>query len=177
MAIIIKIKDLDPVERILLKAKKTIDGNIIISDHPEIDILILPAQKKVVTLAKEELDDEVYETQQRFFRFLVTRGVVIYDSVQAGNLFMSLEAKIPDAKEGDKIQYLLYSISEFMEKDLPYYEDKKEFERELEKSLLEPEPDEYTDYETAIKTHRDRKGTLRPQMRPYGISTIYKTLE
>ena len=70
MAIIIKIKDLDPVERILLKAKKTIDGNIIISDHPEIDILILPAQKKVVTLAKEELDDEVYETQQRFFRFL-----------------------------------------------------------------------------------------------------------
>jgi hypothetical protein len=107
MAIIIKIKDLDPI-----------DGNIIISDHPEIDILILPAQKKVVTLAKEELDDEVYETQQRFFRFLVTRGVVIYDSVQAGNLFMSLEAKIPDAKEGDKIQYLLYSISEFMEKDL-----------------------------------------------------------
>ena len=177
MAIIIKIKELVPVERVLLKAKKTIDGNIIVSDHPEVDIMILPAQKKIVALSKEELDDEVYETQDRLFKFLILKGVVEYDSVQAGNLFMSVEAKIPDAKEGDKIQYLLYSISEFMEKDLPYYEDKKEFEREMERSLLEPEPDEFTDHETAIKTHRDRKGTLRPQMRPYGISTIYRTLE
>ena len=177
MAISIKIKDLDPVERILLKARKTIDGNIIVSDHPEVDVLILPAQKKIVTLAKEELDDEMYETQNRFFKFLVSRGVVVYDSVQAGNLFMSLEATIPDAKEGDNIQYLLYSISEFMDKDLPYYQDKKEFEREMERALMEPEPDEFTDYETAMKTHKDRKGSLRPQMRPYGISTIYRVLE
>ena len=177
MAIIIKIKDMDPVERILLKAKKTIDGNIIVADHPEIDIVILSSQKKIVALAKEELDDEIYETQERLFKFLTLKGVIEYDSIQAGNLFMSLEAKIPDAKEGDKIQYVLYSISEFMEKDLPYYTDKKEFEQEMERSLLEPEPDEFTDYETAIATHRTRKGTLRPQMRPYGISTVYRTLE
>jgi len=177
MAIIIKIKDLSAIERVLLKARKTIDGNIIVADHPEIDIMILPAQNKIVAIAKEQLDDEVYETQERLFRFLVSRGVIEYDSIQAGNLFMSLEAKIPKAKEGDKVQYLLYSISEFMEKDLPFYQDQKEFEKEMEKSLLEPEPDEYTDYETATATHKDRKGTLRPQMRPYGISTIYRALE
>ena len=177
MAIIIKIKDLSSIERVLLKARKTIDGNIIIADHPEIDIMILPSQKKIVAMAKEELDDEIHETEERFFRFLSSRGVIAYDSIQAGNLFMSLEAKFPKAKEGDEIQYLLYSIHEFMEKDLPFYQDKKEFEQEKEKQLLEPEPDEWTDYETAMATHRDRKGTLRPQMAPYGISTIYRALE
>jgi len=177
MAIIIKIKDLNPVERILLKAKKTIDGNIIVADHPEIDIMILPAQNKIVALPKEQLDDEIYETQERLLRFLVSKGVIEYDSIQAGNLFMSLEAKIPKAKQGDKVQYLLYSISEFMEKDLPFYQDQKEYEKEMEKNLLQPEPDEFTDYETAVATHKDRKGSLRPQMRPYGISTIYRTLE
>jgi hypothetical protein len=41
-----------PVERILLKAKKTIDGNIIISDHPDMNILILADKSKVVCLPK-----------------------------------------------------------------------------------------------------------------------------
>ena len=35
MAIIIKIKSEPEVEKILLKARKSIDGNIIVSDHPD----------------------------------------------------------------------------------------------------------------------------------------------
>ena len=44
MALVIKIKSESgqEVEKILLKAKKTIDGNIIISDHPELDIIVFP---------------------------------------------------------------------------------------------------------------------------------------
>ena len=53
------------VEKILLKARKTIDGNIIVSDHPEIDIIIFTANNKVVAMPKEELDDEIYDTQNR----------------------------------------------------------------------------------------------------------------
>ena len=59
----------EPVERILLKAKKTIDGNIIISDHPEMTILILSDKSKIVSLPKEELDDELYDSQKRLFDF------------------------------------------------------------------------------------------------------------
>ena len=64
------------IEKIFLKARKTIDGNIIISDHPELDIMILASKSKLVALPKEELDDEVYESQQRLFKHLVMKGVV-----------------------------------------------------------------------------------------------------
>ena len=48
MPIIIKIKEQPSIEKIYLKAKKTIDGNIIVVDHPEIDIVLAPKTKKVL---------------------------------------------------------------------------------------------------------------------------------
>ena len=84
-----------------------------------------------------------------------------------------MEAKISEMKEGDNIQYLLYSISVFLEEDLPYYSEKEDFEKEMEDSLLDPEEDEYTELNPE-RYHRQVKGTLRPNMRPYGISTIYR---
>ena len=174
MAINIKvIVDGKQIERIFLKARKTIDGNIIVSDHPEMDIFIYPGKSKVVCMPKEELDDELYDAQNRFLKFLSRRGVVDPESIQAGNLFMTMEAAIVDADIGDKIQYLLYVISDFVEEDLPYYEDQKEFEKEVEASLLEPEPDEYTEFNPE-KYHRSRKGSLPPKWAHWGIHSIYR---
>jgi hypothetical protein len=97
-----------PIEKVLLNARKTIDGNIIISDHPDMNILVIPSKSKIVSMPKEELDDELYDTQKRLFDFLFKKGVIEYDSVQAGNLFMTKEATIPEMEnEGDKIQYCL----------------------------------------------------------------------
>ena len=56
------------------------------------------------------------------------------------------KAKYQVKEKGDKIQYVLYAISNFLELDLPFYQDQKDFEKEME-SLLEPEPDEYTEYD------------------------------
>jgi hypothetical protein len=173
MPIVIKIIEEPSIEKIKLKAKKTIDGNIIIVDHPELDIMILPAQKKIVALPKEELDDEIYETQARLFKFLNLNGVINYDTVQAGNLFMSMEASYPDPKEGDAVQYCLYAISKYFDEDLPFYKDQKEFEKEVERNLLEPEVDEYTEFDPA-RYHSDRKGSMRPNGPAYGISSIYR---
>ena len=61
------------IEKILLNARKTIDGNIIVHDHPEVDIFVLTAKSKVVCLPKEQLDDEVYDTQNRLFKFLTKK--------------------------------------------------------------------------------------------------------
>tara|TARA_R100000008_G_scaffold80495_1_gene62965 strand:- start:4981 stop:5508 length:528 start_codon:yes stop_codon:yes gene_type:complete len=174
MAIVIKLKSGSGIklEKILLKAKKTIDGNIIVSDHPELDIMILTGQKKIVTLPKEELDDEVYDSQNRMFKFLMRRGVIKYDSVQGGNLFMSMEAAIPDADDGDKIQYLLYSIADFIEKEMPFYRNQEQFEKEMEEQLLEPEVDEYTEFDPRM--HSQRKGSLPPRFTQWGINSIYR---
>ena len=71
MALTLKIKINDkPIEKILLKARKTIDGNIIVCDHPDINIMILPAKNKIVSLPKDELDDELYDTQKRLFDYI-----------------------------------------------------------------------------------------------------------
>ena len=160
------------IEKILLKARKTIDGNIIVSDHPDMDIVIYMKNNKLVSMPKEELDDEVYDSQNRLFKYLSRQGVVDANSIQAGNLFMSMEASIPEATKGDKIQYVLYAISNFIEDELPYYKDMEKFEKQTEESLLEPETDEYTEFDTDL--HADTKGSLPPKMIRYGIHSIYR---
>tara|TARA_Y100000034_G_C6799981_1_gene358832 strand:+ start:35 stop:556 length:522 start_codon:yes stop_codon:yes gene_type:complete len=172
MALKIKIKiSGKEIEKILLNARKTIDGKIIISDHPEMDILVLT--NKIISLPKEELDDEVFDSQHRFFNFLIKKGIIDHDSVQAGNLFMSMEANILQADEGDKIQYVLYAISNFIDEELPFYKDQKVFEKEMEDQLLQPEVDEYTEHDPE-KYHATRKGSLPPRFARWGINTIYR---
>ena len=161
------------IEKILLKAKKTIDGNIIVSDHPEIDLIIMPKKSKIVMMPKDEMDDEIHDTQRRLIKILASRGVVDIETVQAGNLFMSMEATIPEATEGDKIQYLLYVLADFMEDEIPFYINQKEYEKEMEKSLLEPEPDEYTEFDPE-KYHDEKKGSMMQHIKQYGIGAIYR---
>lgn len=174
MSLQLKIKiGAEEVEKILLKAKKTIDGNIIVSDHPDMTILIIPAKSKIVSLPKKQLDDELHDSQKRLFDTLVDKGVVDFSTVQDGNLFMSREATIPEVVgEGDKVQYCLYAVSKFIEEEAPFYKNMKEFEKEMEKNLLEPEPDEYTEFDPSL--HHKVKGTLPPRFVKYGIHSIYR---
>jgi hypothetical protein len=161
------------IEKILLNARKTIDGNIIVSDHPDINIFVMPAKSKIVSLPKNELDDEVHDSQKRLFDFLTNNGVIDHSTVQAGNLFMSMEAKIPEATgPGDKIQYSLYALSNFIDGEMPFYKNQKEFEKEMEENLLDPEPDEYTEFDASRHDHT--KGTMPPRMVKYGIHSIYR---
>ena len=137
------------------------------------NILVLPAKNKIVSLPKEELDDELYDSQKRLFDHLVISGVVDFSTVRAGNIFMSREAMIPDAVgNGDKIQYCLYAISNFIDKEMPFYKNMKEFEKEVEDNLLDPEVDEYTEFDP--RRHADVKGTLPPKMVKHGIHSIYR---
>ena len=76
------------------------------------------------------------------------------------------------AGPGDPIQYALYTISKFIDKEEPFYQNMKQYEKEMEKNLLEPEIDEYTEFDAA--RHSDQKGSLPPKMVKYGISSIYR---
>ena len=161
------------IKKVSLKAQRSIDGNIIIRDHPEILVFIMPKASKVVAVAKDELDEELHDTQERLFKHLVQDGVISYDSVQAGNIFMSMEGKIPEpTTEGSKIEYVLYSLSKFFKKEMPFYADQKDFEKEEAERLLEPEPDEFTEFDP--NRHEENKGSLAPNMISTGISTIYR---
>ena len=49
----------------------------------------------------------------------------------------------------------------------------KEFEKEMESQLLQPEPDEFTEF-YPDKYHSDVKGSLPPRFARWGISNIYR---
>ena len=65
-----------PQATIELKARRTLDGNILIIDHEEIDVVLYPENKKSLVLAKNEYHHNVYEAQERFFKFLWKSGIV-----------------------------------------------------------------------------------------------------
>jgi len=68
-----------------LKAKKTLDGNIIIFDHADIDIVLMPEQKKIVTFKKDNVTGDIsYGAADRMFKYLASRGIINPENVQGG---------------------------------------------------------------------------------------------
>ena len=49
----------------------------------------MPLKRKIVTFAKSEINDSVYEVQNRFFDFLKRKGLVEYESIRGGNVYGS----------------------------------------------------------------------------------------
>ena len=58
-----------------LDIRKTMDGNLIISDHNDVDVVIMPQKKKIVAFPKEIQNYLVYYTQDRLFRYLRRRAL------------------------------------------------------------------------------------------------------
>ena len=53
-----------------------------------------------------------------------------------------------------------------------FYKDLENFEKETEQALLDPEPDEYSDFDP--DRHAEKKGSLRPQYQQYGVGAFYR---
>lgn len=155
-----------------LKARKTLDGNVLIFDHRDIDIVLVPKKRKIVTFAKEIFGDQVYEAQDRFFRFLFKKGVIETDSIQGGNIYSSMEAKIAESKDYNDTQIALLAIGKFIEKEKPYLEFEKAFDKAEEDRLADPGPEDSTEFDA--ERHNSEKGSIRPGIKPYGIANIYR---
>ena len=104
-----------------LNARKTLNGDIMIFDHTDIDIIVLTEKKKVVAFAKNIMSDIVYGAETRLFEFLRTKGVVAYDSIQGGNVYGSLEGVILESKELDSTKIVLLNILNQKKKQKNYY--------------------------------------------------------
>jgi hypothetical protein len=147
--------------KINLKARKTMDGNILIVDHPEIDIVLSPTQNKILALSKSQYGDHVYATQSRMFEHLVRNGVVEPSTVHAGNIYGSLEGKIMtplEEKKVDPIQMTLYSVVSFLLEEKPHYLAVQKYKIDFEKELLDPEEKDSTELGTI--PHGAHRGTI-----------------
>ena len=156
---------------IALDVKKSLDGNLMIFDHKDIDIVIITEGKKVVTFPKNEYSKHVYPTQDKLFNFLRRDGVIQYDSIKGGNIFMSMEAQIAESEEVNSIDATLYSISKFMKEEREIFEYEYEMAEQEEEYLTEPTDEDST--RLGEVPQEPRKGSIVPGVNPYGLPAQY----
>tara|TARA_R110000824_G_C15107872_1_gene666885 strand:+ start:242 stop:766 length:525 start_codon:yes stop_codon:yes gene_type:complete len=151
-----------------LNVKKSLDGNIMIFDHEDIDIVIVAESNKVVTFPKNEYSKHVYPSQDKLFNYLRRDGVIQYDSIKGGNIFMSMEAVIAESEEVNSIDATLYSISKFMIKEREIFEYENDMEEQEEENLTSPTDEDST--RLGEVPQDPKKGSIVPGGNPYGMS-------
>jgi hypothetical protein len=158
----IKLKIDDPIDaKLRLKAKKNIAGDIVILDHPDIDIMISPDENRVLTFPKKEYADHIYALQSRLFDFLTRKGICKHGSVRASNVFGSLQGTMLADKVSqpavDPTHIAIYLITKFLKDELHFGDIVDDYQDSYEKELTKPPDDETT--ELGKVPHDPHKGT------------------
>ena len=130
-----------------INIKKTLSGDLMLREHPEIDIIIIPSKQKVLVLPKDEQTDHVYSLQERLFKYLVQKGAILPETVISGNVYGSLQGGYANQPPGgeDAVQVVVYTISNFLDDEIPKYKFEKSYEDKLENDLLTPPIDDSTE--------------------------------
>ena len=165
----IKIKIREPIT-VYLKIRKTLDGNYMIFDHPIYDIIIDPSKNKIITFAKRGINYDPYLYQDKFFDFLIRRGMAQLDSVQSGNIFGSLECRYPINDKIDTLETILLTIYQFLKDEVVIVKQSMDYDEEVSSHYTNPEDDETT--ELGEVPHETRKGSIDPGHNPTGL--IYR---
>ena len=173
----IKIKVVkDESTKIEMVARRALNGDIMIFEHDLIDVVISPSRNKVVAFPKEAMERETYPVQDRFFNFLVKKGIVDPSKIQGGSVFSSIEAEIYESKiKGvDSLQSALFVTSVFMEEERPDILARKHLQHDLMTFQLDPDEEHST--ELGEVPQKDKKGGLDHRTRPYGYQYMYSLL-
>lgn len=145
-----------------LNIRKTLDGKMMIMDHINIDIVIDTSTKKITTFPKDNITDEVYESQNKYFEYLTKQGIVLPESIQVGNVFGSLEGKYPDSSDEsiNPNQVVVLSTSQFIDMERPKFITQDFIENEIEDSYVDPSPEDST--ELGEVPQEPKKGSITP---------------
>lgn len=159
--------------RVKLKAKRTLNGNILIMDHEDIDIFLDPEKKKCITFPKDAMSDKVYSAQDRMFSFLAKKGIIEHSSIKGGNVYGAMEAQVLESKIPgvDPVQAFLFSLNEYLAGEKPYFKTSSEFDDDRLDALLRPSEEDST--ELGDVPQSDKKGSMHKQIGPYGFQYNY----
>ena len=97
-----------------LMTRSAVNGDIMILDHKDIDIVLKQDEGKILTFAKETISDYTYGAEARLLEFMRKNGVLEYDSIQGGNIYGSLEGKLMKSEDVEVNKVALKIISEWM---------------------------------------------------------------
>ena len=141
-----------------LTARESLNGDLLIYDHKDIDIVLMQEKKKIVAFAKDMLTDNVYGAESRLFEYLRKHGIVAYDSIQGGNIYGSMEAQILESKKYDSVKSALVQIAEWFKEEKPMMDFADSHDDEMENALLDPDDEHAT--ELGEVPHEEEKGSI-----------------
>ena len=148
---------LSPVAaKIELVIRRTMDGDYMILDHTDVDIIIMPKNMKVVAFPKELMSDLVYGTENRMFKFLASKGLIDIGSVQAGSIYGSLQARLLKSDNFDTVKMTILNLQKWIDEERPYFEFVEKFEDMVDDRFVDPNDEEST--ELGEIPHHDVKG-------------------
>ena len=164
-------KPAPPQASISLQARKTLAGNILISDHHKMNIVIVPSEQKITTIPKPHVGDNVYDYQRDLMDHLFKGGVVTYESIQGGDRFGMLEGSyISDSEDFDPVQVALLEIENFIHETASEDKRAEEYHQSIEDRFTDPTPEDSTAY-GKIKPEQDEPyGKMAAQIGAYSFT-------
>jgi hypothetical protein len=136
-----KVKVVKPEDKISVDVNNSIDVAI----KPTINVEIVNSNKKKIDFSLD-------------MRKALNGDLMIFDSIQGGNVYGSLEGKIHESKERDSIKATIYQISEWISSEAPYIEATKGHDEQMEDELLKPDGEHST--ELGEVPHEEEKGSI-----------------
>jgi|TARA_R110000787_G_scaffold37124_3_gene94567 hypothetical protein len=177
MSVTIKIGKEDKMETIRLEMniRKAVNGDLMIFDHGDIDIVLSTSGNKLTAFPKDSMNDLVYGAQNRLFAFLRKKGIVVYESIQSGAFCGAMEATLqaPFKESIEVAKLALINLDKFIEEERPYFESLEAIVAMDDSELLHPDKEDST--ELGEVPHSVEQGSIRNGMvrDPYSLSYLY----
>jgi hypothetical protein len=141
-----------------LMTRSAINGDIMILDHKDIDIVLKQKDGKILTFAKETLSDYTYGAEARLLEFMRRRGLIEFDSIQGGNIYGSLEGKLMASEDIEVNKVALKVISEWMQDEESYITGTTAYDQMSDDHLVSPDGEYST--ELGEVPAEEKKGSI-----------------
>lgn len=150
----------EPPKNISLNMRRGLDGRLMIFDHEHIDIIFLPNKLKVISFAKKDYSDIIYDTQTRLFDFLARKGLCSPETIGGGNVYGSIQGSILPPKEQElPVEHLLLlNIKKWLDSEKPALQADADYEDSFTKMMTEPDYEDST--ELGEVPQEEDKGTI-----------------
>ena len=107
---------------------------------------------------------------------LSKKGIILPESVHAGNVYGSLEARLAQSYDGtvNPIDMAVLIIGKFIKEEEPFFSLHRKQQKDFVEDLTNPDDEDSTDLGEV--PHEEKKGSLRPGYirGPYGMSSFYR---
>lgn len=141
-----------------LNTRSAINGDIMILDHKDIDIVLKQNGGMIMAFAKETISDFTYGAEARLLEFMRAKGILEYDSIQGGNVYGSLEGKLMNSSQFEPNKIALKVISEWMSTEEAYIKGSTAYDDMSDDHLLSPDGEYST--ELGEVPAEEKKGSI-----------------